>query len=264
MVGSSLSGLAADGLQSRCVFLDFPASSNAAIDAFPTGQGSRVIRQAIHPQQLDHFPARTCRRWKVARSRRYAVGMSDITRILSAIGNGEPQAAEQLLPLVYGELRKLAAARMAHENPGQTLEATALVHEVYLRLVAGTPQRWDSRGHFFASAAEAMRRILVEAARRKDREKHGGKFQRESLDAAADIPLPMPSHQLLALHEALDALEQQDPDAARLVKLRFFAGLSMPQIAETLDKPLRTLEREWTYARSWLHRAMAVDITPVR
>ena len=183
--------------------------------------------------------------------------MSDVTRILSAIEQGDPQAAEQLLPLVYDELRKLAAAKLIQEAPGQTLQATDLVHEAYLRLVdVDKVQRWNSRGHFFAAAAEAMRRILIERARRKRRPKHGGDRQRVDLDEALAI-VDVPSHDLLALDEALSRLELSDPMAAKLVKLRYFAGLTMPQAAKALGISLRSAERDWTYARTWLHRELS-------
>ena len=190
------------------------------------------------------------------------VGMSDVTRILSQIDAGDPAAAEQLLPLVYDELRKLAAARLAQEKPGQTLQATALVHEAYLRLVGGEqesgvrdqePNEWNSRGHFFAAAAEAMRRILVEQARRKLQVKQGGDLQRVALGEVEPAVEGL-SDDLLALDESLARLEAHDPLAARVVKLRYFAGLSMPEAAESLGIPLRTAERNWTYARTWLHR----------
>jgi RNA polymerase sigma factor (TIGR02999 family) len=180
--------------------------------------------------------------------------MSEVTRILSAIEQGDPHAAEQLLPLVYDELRKLAAAQLAREKPGQTFEATALVHEAYLRLVGD--QQFANRGHFFAAAAEAMRRILVESARRKGRLKHGGDRRRIDLDEAAAI-VPAPTDDLLELNEALARLEATDPLAGGLVKLRYFAGLSMPQAAEALGISLRTAERNWTYARTWLHRELS-------
>jgi RNA polymerase sigma factor (TIGR02999 family) len=183
--------------------------------------------------------------------------MNDVTRVLSAIEQGDPQAAEQLLPLVYDELRKLAAQRLAQENPGQTLQATALVHEAYLRLVdAERAQHFSSRGHFFAACAEAMRRILVENARRKKRIKHGGACRRVDLDASCSVASE-PEDDLEALDEALRRLEATDSLAAVLVKLRFFAGLSMPDAAEALGVPLRTAERNWSYARAWLHRALA-------
>jgi len=183
--------------------------------------------------------------------------MSEVTRILSAIEQGDPQAAEQLLPLVYDELRKLAAAKLIQEAPGQTLQPTALVHEAYLRLVdVDKVQRWNSRGHFFAAAAEAMRRILIDNARRKQRPKHGGDRERIDLDQALAIS-EVPSDGLLALDEALSRLERDDPLAAKLVKLRYFSGLTLPQVAEFLGVSLRTAERNWTYARTWLHRELS-------
>jgi RNA polymerase sigma factor (TIGR02999 family) len=184
--------------------------------------------------------------------------MNDVTRILSAMDQGDPQAAEQLLPLVYDELRKLAAARMAREAPGQTLQATALVHEAYLRLLDGNPdQPWNSRGHFFAAAAEAMRRILVERYRRKRSLKAGGDRRREDLP---DIELPAGSRlDLLALHEALTKLEQQDRRRAELVKLRFFAGLTLAEAARVLGVSESTVDNDWAYARSWLRLEIAGD-----
>ena len=178
--------------------------------------------------------------------------MNDVTRILSAIEQGDPQAAEELLPLVYDELRRLAKQRLAQEKPGQTLQATALVHEAYLRLVGGEEaQRWDSRGHFFAAAAEAMRRILVENARRKRAEKHGGRLERQDLDAV-DIAAPAPSEDLLALDEALTKLEAEDPVKAQLVKLRYFAGLTEEEAASVLGISRATAQRHWRYAKAWL------------
>jgi RNA polymerase sigma factor (TIGR02999 family) len=183
--------------------------------------------------------------------------MSEVTRILSAIEQGDPHAAEQLLPLVYDELRRLAATKLAQEKPGQTLQATALVHEAYVRLVdVAQVRQWNSRGHFFAAAAEAMRRILVENARRKRRHKHGGERQRVDLREALRIA-EVPAGDLLALDEALSRLEGTDPTAARLVKLRYFAGLTMPEAAEALGIALRTAERNWTYAKTWLHRELS-------
>ena len=180
---------------------------------------------------------------------------SEVT-IMPSIEQGDPQAAEQLLPLVYEELRNLAALKLAQEKPGQTLQATALVHEAYLRLVdVEKAQRWNSRGHFFAAAAEAMRRILVEQARRKRRCKHGGGRRGVDLDEAQVAEAP--AEELLALDEALGRLEAVDPLAARLVKLRYFARLTMQETAETLGIPLRQAERNWTYARTWLHRELA-------
>jgi RNA polymerase sigma factor (TIGR02999 family) len=188
--------------------------------------------------------------------------MSDVTRILSAIERGDAQAAAQLLPLVYDELRRLAAQRLAQEKPGQTLEATALVHEAYLRLVGADPdQPWQNRGHFFAAAAEAMRRILVESARRKDRLKHGGGRHRVSLDDDCALAAEI-SEDLPALDEALTRLAERDPLRAELVKLRFFAGLTMPEVAQVLRISLATAERHWTFARTWLYAELTADEPP--
>ena len=179
--------------------------------------------------------------------------MHEVTRILSAIERGETQAAEQLLPLVYDELRKLAAAKMAQEKPDQTLQATALVHEAYIRLVdVDSAQHWDSRGHFFAAAAEAMRRILVENARRKLALKQGGKFQccEVNLDR---ISRPETSEEVLAIDEAMDKLAQENPPVAKLVKLRYFAGLSLDEAALAMEISVRTAHRHWIYAKAWLH-----------
>lgn len=192
--------------------------------------------------------------------------MSDVTRILSAIEQGDPSAAEELLPLVYDELRKLAVVKLAHEKTGQTLQATALVHEAYLRLV--TPSlspssqggdegvRWNSRGHFFAAAAEAMRRILIDQARRKASEKSGGKRQRVDL-AAIEPVIRGPQLDLLAIDEALTQLEQADPRAATVVKLRFFAALTMPEVADALGISLATAENDWAYAKCCLRLQLA-------
>ena len=178
--------------------------------------------------------------------------MSEVTRILSAIEQGDPSAAEQLLPIVYDELRKLAAQRVAQEKPGQTLQATALVHEAYIRLVDGeNVQHWNSRGHFFVAAAEAMRRILIEQARRKGRVRHGGGRRRVDLDEACPAVLT-PDENLIALDEALKRLACQDSVRAEVVKLRFFAGLTMPEVAATLGISLATAERYWVFARAWL------------
>ena len=182
--------------------------------------------------------------------------MSDVTRILSAIELGDEKATDELLPLVYDELRILADQKLSHEPPGQTLQATALVHEAYLRLVAGADQGWNSRGHFFKAAAEAMRRILVENARRKQRLKRGGKRERSVLDEAA-ITTHEPDIDLLALDEALAKLETDDPEKAHLVKLRYFAGLSIEQAAEILGISIATANRHWSYARSWLFREIS-------
>jgi RNA polymerase sigma factor (TIGR02999 family) len=182
--------------------------------------------------------------------------MTDVTRILSAIEQGDPHAAEQLLPLVYDELRKLAAQRLAQESPGQTLQATALVHEAYLRLVdVKQAQQWSSRGHFFAAAAEAMRRILVENARRKASLKRGGNRQRVNLDAAVSCA-DESTEDLLALHEALDRLAEEDHRKAELVKLRYFAGLSVQDAADALGISRATADRYWTYAKVWLYHAL--------
>jgi RNA polymerase sigma factor (TIGR02999 family) len=182
--------------------------------------------------------------------------MSNVTRILSAIERGDPQAASQLLPLVYEELRKLAAQKVAHEKPGQTFEATALVHEAFVRLVdVDKVQQWNSRGHFFAAAAEAMRRILIENARRKQRIRHGGDRRRLNLDQL-DISDPSADDDLLALDEALKALAQADPQAAALVKLRYFAGFTIPQAADVLGVSPRSADFLWAYAKSWLLRCL--------
>jgi RNA polymerase sigma factor (TIGR02999 family) len=189
--------------------------------------------------------------------------MNEVTTILSAIDKGDPGAAEQLLPLVYDELRKLAAAKLAQENPGQTLQATALVHEAYLRLLGDEPdaqarENWESRGHFFAAAAEAMRRILLNRARDKNRLKRGGGRQRIDLDKI-EIALDTNDDQLIALDEALAQLSAEDPKAAQLVNLRFFAGLTLKDAAKSLGVPLRTAEREWAYARAWLFARLCRD-----
>ena len=179
--------------------------------------------------------------------------MTDLTRILSAIEKGDPDAAEQLLPLVYDALRKLAAQKMAQEAIGQTLQATALVHEAYLRLVdVDKAQHWDSRGHFFAAAAEAMRRILVEAARRKKRHKHGGALHRVDLPDLPEQPGTAPDESLLALDEALTRLAAEDPVAAKVVELRRFAGLGHETVAEVLGVSVYLARQKWAYARAWL------------
>ncbi len=187
--------------------------------------------------------------------------MSDVTRVLDQISAGDQQAANQLLPLIYDELRKLAIAKMAHERPGQTLQATALVHEAYLRLVGDEPggsandasnPQWNGRGHFFAAAAEAMRRILVDAARKKQTEKHGGDLQRQALVDQAEIGGT--DQDVLALDEALHKLSKHDPIAARVVELRYFAGLGHEEIAPTLDLTIYRARQKWTYARAWLRK----------
>jgi DNA-directed RNA polymerase specialized sigma24 family protein len=211
--------------------------------------------------------------------------MSDVTRILSQVESGDPQAAEKLLPLVYDELRQLAEARLAQERPGQTLQATALVHEAYLRLVGrmdGGKERqsdggaepplpssfspslrpsapaFDSCGHFFAAAAEAMRRILIERARQRNALKRGGDIQREPLSDSAAIMWPPPD-ELLAVHDALDRLAEIDPAAATLVKLRYFVGLNMSEVAHAMGISVRSAHEIWAYARTWLHQNIAAD-----
>ena len=184
---------------------------------------------------------------------------SEITSILSAIEQGSPAASEQLLPLVYEELRRLAAAKLSQEKVGQTLQATALVHEAYLRLVGQTErQAWDNSRHFFAAAAEAMRRILIDRARRKRSLKHGGDRQRVELEPAIEpAMMPLACDDILGLDEALQKLEQKDPRKAELVKLRFFAGLTVAQAAQALGISTSTAENDWTYARSWLRLEMS-------
>ena len=183
--------------------------------------------------------------------------MNDVTQILAAIEQGDPKAAEQLLPLVYDELRNLAIQKLGRVPPGQTLQPTALVHEAYLRLVGGGEQLWDSRGHFFAAAAEAMRRILVENARRKQARKHGGDQRRADLDLDA-LVAPGPEMDLLALDAALDRLAQRDPQKARLVELRYFAGLTGDQAAAVLGISPSGADRQWTYTRAWLRRELGL------
>jgi RNA polymerase sigma factor (TIGR02999 family) len=183
--------------------------------------------------------------------------MNDVTQILNALEQGDPHAAGQLLPLVYNELRRLAAHKLTSEAPGQTLQATALVHEAYLRLVGkGDEQRWDSRGHFFAAAAEAMRRILVETVRRKRSLKQGGGRGREELDEV-QLAAPEPVEDLLALDEALEKLAARDPVKAELVKLRYFAGLTIEEAAAALGISPATAKRYWTYTRTWLYQEIA-------
>jgi len=182
--------------------------------------------------------------------------MSNVARILSAIEEGDPTAAEQLLPLVYDELRKLATQKLAWERPGQTLQATALVHEAYIRLVdVERAQHWESRRHFFSAAAEAMRRILVEQARRRAAMKRGGQAARRALDLD-EVPAASPDQQILAVHEALDDLAQVDPEAALLVKLRFFGGMDTGEAAKALGMSVRSAHDLWSYARTWRHRRM--------
>jgi len=188
--------------------------------------------------------------------------MADVTHILNAIEQGDPHAAEQLLPLVYGALRKLAAEKMAQENPGHTFQATALVHEAYVRLVdVDKPQSWNSRGHFFAAAAEAMRRILVESARRKRSIKHGGARQRLDLDEAVSL-VREPEDEFLSLNEALDKFAAEDAKKAELVKLRYFTGLSVQEAADVLGISRATADRYWAYAKVWLYCAISGEGKP--
>jgi RNA polymerase sigma factor (TIGR02999 family) len=193
---------------------------------------------------------------RVRRTIRYTVAMSDVTKILAAIERGEESASDELLPLVYEELRKLAAAMLAKQRPGETLHPTMLVHEAYLRLVdVNQPQHWNSRGHFFGAAAEAMRRILVEKARQKKSQKRAHVVEHGAVDELAEIA-PVSSLDLLALDEALTAFEQQWPEKAQLVKLRYFAGLTTKEAAEAMGISVRTAERTWTYAKAWLLQAI--------
>ena len=181
--------------------------------------------------------------------------MSDVTRILRSMEQGHPEAAEELLPVVYDELRKLAAARMAHEAPGQTLQATALVHEAWLKLAGSDRQQWRGRAHFFGAAAEAMRRILIDKARRKASLKRGGDQPREELHESR-IELRAPSDEILAVHDALDALAAEDRVAAEVVKLRYFVGMTVLEISDALEMAPRTVERHWAFARAWLKQTI--------
>jgi RNA polymerase sigma factor (TIGR02999 family) len=190
--------------------------------------------------------------------------MSDVTHILQAIDGGDPRAAKDLLPLVYKELRQLAAHKLAQEKPGQTLDPTALVHEAYLRLVEsdGQGQRhWDGRGHFFTAAAEAMRRIMIERARRKGRQKHGGGLVRADIDLGG-MSAPVPDEELLALDDAMTRLANEEPVRAQLVRLRFYAGLSNDEAAGVLGISTATAKRYWRYARAWMHRELGKKIDP--
>ena len=181
--------------------------------------------------------------------------MSDVTRVIEAIQRGDPKAAEELLPLVYEELRKLAAVRMTNEAAGQTLQPTALVHEAWLRLAGDGNQKWDSKGHFFAAAAEAMRRILIENARRKHALKRGVHLERVDLEDV-EVAILTDGETLLLVNEALEKLEQEDPEAAQLVKLRFFAGMTNEEAGQALGVSARTAKRYWTFARAWLFREL--------
>jgi RNA polymerase sigma factor (TIGR02999 family) len=184
--------------------------------------------------------------------------MSDVTRMLEAIGEGDAKAAAELLPLVYDELRRLAAAKMAQERPGQTLQPTALVHEAWLRLGGSETQKWQNRAHFFGAAAEAMRRILIENARRKRALRHGGGQERLDI-AEVDVAAAASDDSLLAVHEALDRFAAQDPRKAELVKLRYFAGLSLEEAADVLGVSVPTVKRWWAYARAWLHTEISAS-----
>ena len=184
--------------------------------------------------------------------------MNEVTHILDRVQQGDPKAAEELLPLVYEELRRLAAQKMAHEAPGQTLQPTALVHEAWLRLAGPNPQPWNSRGHFFGAAAEAMRRILIDRARERQARRHGGGLERLDV-GAVEVAAPQSDERLLAVNEALQRFESVDRTAAELVKLRCFAGLNMPEAAEALNLPLRSAERLWAYARAWLRREIGAS-----
>jgi RNA polymerase sigma factor (TIGR02999 family) len=181
--------------------------------------------------------------------------MSEVTQILTSIEQGDPKAAGELLPLIYQELRRLAASKMASQAPGQTLQATALVHEAYLRLVGSGHQSWDSRGHFFAAAAEAMRHILVDRARRKRRAKHGGEFQRLDIDVV-EIAAEGEDEKVLLVHEALNKLAAEDPVKAEVVKLHYFAGLTHQETAQVLKLSEKTVRRHWNFARVWLYRSI--------
>jgi RNA polymerase sigma factor (TIGR02999 family) len=185
--------------------------------------------------------------------------MSEATRILDAIGQGDPKAADQLLPLVYNELRKLAAARLAREAPGQTLQPTALVHEAWLKLAGSERQQWHNRQHFFAAAAEAMRRILIDQARIKSAKKRGGGQPREEFhDSKFELAAPAP--EILAVHDALDALAAEEPIAAQVVKLRYFVGMTIPEIAAVLELAPRTVDRHWAFARAWLKQSIRAGL----
>jgi RNA polymerase sigma factor (TIGR02999 family) len=187
--------------------------------------------------------------------------MKELTHLLARIERGDPQAADELLPLVYAELRHLAAQKMARESPGQTLQPTALVHEAWLRISGNEPSKWNGRDHFFAAAAEAMRRILIENARRKRALRHGGDRQRLDIERL-EIPAELKEDQLLALDEALETLSRQDKVKAEIVKLRFFVGLTNEEIAEILSLSAPTAKRYWSYARAWLYREMGRQQTP--
>jgi RNA polymerase sigma factor (TIGR02999 family) len=186
--------------------------------------------------------------------------VSDVTRLLGAIDHGDSKAAEELLPLVYDELRRLATARMAQESPGQTLQATALVHEAWLRLVGSSESHWNSRGHFFGAAAEAMRRILLERARKKGRVRHGGRLQRVDLEQVT-MATQDTDDVIIAINDALEKLAAESPQKAEIVKLRYFAGMEHAEIAEVLGVSEPTVRRHWAYARSWLYAELKSQLT---
>ena len=236
-------------LQSVATKSDLVASEN--VDVSPD-----AVSLATRRGSVSFAPGKCAAPWSLWTE--WVVTMNEVTCILSAIEGGDPQAAAQLLPLVYDELRTLAAQKLALEAPGQTLQATALVHDAYLRLVGNSDPGWDSRGHFFAAAAEAMRRILIENARRKAAVKAGGGRQRLDL-AQAEPAIAGPDLDLLALDEALEALEAKDPRKAQLVKLRYFAGLTIDQAAQVLGISASTADNDWAYTRSWLRLAMLGD-----
>jgi RNA polymerase sigma factor (TIGR02999 family) len=252
-------------LKNRVLEPTTPKPKNATKEVSVGGR-IRLVTTKISDVNQDRFPSQAMTIWGTASNlpRRNLVtlsAMSEVTHILSAIEQGDPQSTEQLLLLVYRELRKLAAQKLAREKPGQTLQATALVHEAYLRLLGGQrtdPSRpnWDSRGHFFAAAAEAMRRILVEQARRKARTRHGGQLLRVDL-VDDEVTAPQSDEQILLLDDALTRLSTVRPQAAELVKMRFFSGLTIEEIARMLDLSPRTARRLWVFARAWLRRDMA-------
>lgn len=245
----------------------FQAASRREIQAIR--QQRRTIRERIHGTGNRDRSVARLRRAKphfelnlgriVGRQDRIIALMADVTQVLSEIEHGDPNASEQLLPLVYEELRKLAAQRLAKEAPGQTLQATALVHEAFVRLVdVEHRQKWNSRGHFFAAAAEAMRRILVENSRRKHSLKRGGDVERQHL-AASEIVAPDFKHDVLVLNEALERLNETDQQAATLVKLRYFTGLTVEETAQAMELSIRSTERLWTWAKAWLYSNLRQD-----
>jgi RNA polymerase sigma factor (TIGR02999 family) len=222
-----------------------------------------ILRSAGLSSQFGSAGKGFSRNWPVTSAAVILDHMTEVTRILSAVEKGDSHAASELLPLVYDELRKLAAQKLAQENPGQTLQATALVHEAYLRLVdVDKAQYWDSRGHFFAAAAEAMRRILIDNARRRRSQRRGGQAQRHSLEGLQSAT-PGSDDELLAVDEALQRLHKLDPSKAELVKLRYFGGLTIPEAAQSLGISATTANRYWAYARAWLHEELAAGSGPI-